>query len=69
VTTSHQARTVMQGEERLGPQTSMGELTNGVVDLVKSSRRSDTKACHAMDQGSTHEEVNEMDEVLHRLPG
>jgi hypothetical protein len=39
----------MQGEEGLGPRTSEGELTNGVVDLAKSSRKSDMKACHAMD--------------------
>jgi hypothetical protein len=40
-------------EEELGPRISKEELTNGVIDLTKSSRRSDTKACHAMDQRST----------------
>jgi hypothetical protein len=59
----------MQGEERLGPQTSQGELTNEVVDLAKSSRRSDTKACHAMDQGGKNEGVDEMDEVQYGLQG
>jgi hypothetical protein len=44
----------MEGEEGLGPQISKGELTNRVVDLAKSSRRSDTKACHAMGQGGTN---------------
>jgi hypothetical protein len=59
----------MQGEERLGPQTSQGELTNEVVDLAKSSRRSDTKECHAMDQGGTNEGVDEMNEVQYGLQG
>jgi hypothetical protein len=45
-------RAVTQGEDGLSPWTSKGELTNGVVDLVKSSRRSDTKACHLMDKGA-----------------
>jgi hypothetical protein len=51
-TTSLQARVVTRGDERLGPWTSMGELTNGVVDLAKSSERSDMKACRLMDQGA-----------------
>jgi hypothetical protein len=42
-------RIVTEGEEGLGPWTSKGELTNGVIDLVMSSRRSDTKVCDAMD--------------------
>jgi hypothetical protein len=67
MTTSLQARAVTQGEERLGPRTSKGELINGVVDLAKSSRRGDTKACHVMDQRSTNEEVDPMDKVHHRL--
>jgi hypothetical protein len=32
----------------------------GVVDLAKSTRRSDMKACHTMDQGSTNKDVDEM---------
>jgi hypothetical protein len=60
-------RSVTQGEERLGPQTSKGELINRVVDLVNSSRKGDTKACHTMDQRSTNEEVGPMDEVRHRF--
>jgi hypothetical protein len=45
------------------------ELTNEVVDLTKSSRRSDTKVCHAMDQRSTDEEVDQVDETRHRFHG
>jgi hypothetical protein len=68
VTTSLQTRAVTQGKEMLGRWTSKGELTDGVVDLAKSMR-SDTKACHAMDQGSTNKDVDEMDEARHRLQG
>jgi hypothetical protein len=39
-------------EETLGPRISKDELANEVIALTKSSRRSNTKACHAMDQGS-----------------
>jgi hypothetical protein len=39
----------MEGEEGVGLRISKGELTNGVVDLAKSSRRSDTKVCLMMD--------------------
>jgi hypothetical protein len=35
----------------LGPRISKEKLTNGVIDLVKSSRRSGMKACHLIDQG------------------
>jgi hypothetical protein len=46
-------RAVTQGKEGLGPRMSKEELTNGVIDLVKSLRRSDMKVCHTMDQRST----------------
>jgi hypothetical protein len=59
----------MQGEEGLVLWTCKGDLTNGVIDLVKSSRGSDTKACHVMDQRNTNEEVGQMDEVRHRIQG
>jgi hypothetical protein len=62
--TSLQARAVMQGEEGLGPRTCKGDLTNGVIDLAKSLRGSDTKVCHAMDQRNTNEEVGQMDDVI-----
>jgi hypothetical protein len=45
-------RVVMQGEEGLGLGISKEELTIRVIDS-KSLRRSDTKACHAMNQRST----------------
>jgi hypothetical protein len=59
----------MQGEEGPGPWTSKGEPTNGEVDLAKSSRGSDTKACHMIDPRITNEEVGQMDEAHHRFPG
>jgi hypothetical protein len=62
--TSLQARAVMQGKEGLGPRTRKGDLTNRVIDLVKSSRGSSTKACHTMDQRNTNEEVGQMDDVI-----
>jgi hypothetical protein len=62
-------REVVQGEEALGPKISKDEFTNGVVDLVKSSRRSDMKACHVIDQMNTNEEVDQTDEAQHRLQG
>jgi hypothetical protein len=57
----------MFGEQALGRMISKDALTNGVVDLAKSSMRSDTKARHVMDQRSTNEEVGPMDKVCHRL--
>jgi hypothetical protein len=44
-TTSLQATIVMQGEERLGPWTSKGELTNRVVDLAKPLREGVARRC------------------------
>jgi hypothetical protein len=40
------------------------ELTNVVVDLVKSSRRSDMKASHVMDQRSTNQEVDQWTKLV-----
>jgi hypothetical protein len=62
--TSLHARVVMQGKEGLGPRTRKGDLSNGVIDLVKSSRGSSTMACHTMDQRNTNEEVGQMDDVI-----
>jgi hypothetical protein len=44
-------RAVTLGEEVLGPRISNDELTNGVIDIAKPSRGSDTKVCHVIDQG------------------
>jgi hypothetical protein len=52
-------RAVTQCEEAIGPKISKDELTNGAVDLVKTSMRSNTKACHVMDQRSTNERMTE----------
>jgi hypothetical protein len=46
-------RVVTQGEEGLGLGVSKEELTIRVIDSMKSSTRSDMKACHTMDQRST----------------
>jgi hypothetical protein len=58
----------MQGKEGLGLGISKEELTIRVIDSTKSSRRSDTKVCHAMDERSTTK-VDQMDEVCQRFQG
>jgi hypothetical protein len=45
-------RAVMFRWEVLGPRISKDGLTNGVMDIAKPSRGSDTKVCHMMDQGA-----------------
>jgi hypothetical protein len=60
---------VTQGEEGLGSRTSKSELTNRVVDLAKSSRRSNMKACYLLDQRITNKEMDQMDEICHWFQG
>jgi hypothetical protein len=62
-------RAVTQGEEALSPRIRKDELTIEVIVLAKPSMRSDTQACHGMDQRGTNEEVKSMDEARHRLQG
>jgi hypothetical protein len=52
---SLQAKVVMQDEKGLGPRIRKEELINEVIDLEKSSRSSNMKTCHTMDQRSTTE--------------
>jgi hypothetical protein len=39
------------------------KLANRATDITKPLRGGDTKACHTMDQGSTNDKGNQMDEV------
>jgi hypothetical protein len=48
-------------------RVSRNGFTHGMIDLAKSSRRSDMRACHAMDRRSTNQEVDQMNEVHHML--
>jgi hypothetical protein len=52
-------RVVTHSKEALSPRIRKDELTIEVIDLAKPSMRSDTKACHRMDQRSTNEEVDQ----------